>query len=55
MCGQDGEAAGLDPAVLHEALAYYHSNPEEMRRTEARHERAVAQARERSSRTPPEN
>lgn len=49
------ERYDLDIADVYEALAYYHSNPEEMRRVEARHERAAAEARERSSITPPEN
>lgn len=44
---------GLDIADVYEVLAYYHTNPEEMRRVEARHERAVANAEERSSLTPP--
>lgn len=44
---------GLDIADVYEALAYYHTNPEEMRRVEARHERAAANAEERSSLTPP--
>ena len=49
------ERFDLDIADVYEALAYYHSNPTEMRRVEARHERAAAEARERSSITPPEN
>jgi uncharacterized protein (DUF433 family) len=49
------ERYSLDIADIYEALAYYHSNPEEMRRVETRHERAAAEARERSSLTPPEN
>jgi uncharacterized protein (DUF433 family) len=49
------ERYNLDIADIYEALAYYHSNPEEMRRVERRHERAAAEARERSSLTPPEN
>lgn len=49
------ERYNLDIAEVYEALAYYHSNPEEMRRVEERHERALAEARERSSLTPPEN
>lgn len=49
------ERYSLDIADVYEALAYYHSNPEEMRRVEERHERAVAEAKERSSLTPPEN
>ncbi len=49
------ERYDLDIADIYEALAYYHSNPEEMRRVEDRHERAAAEAKERSSLTPPEN
>jgi uncharacterized protein (DUF433 family) len=49
------ERYNLDIADIYEALAYYHSNPEEMRELEARHERAVAEAKDRSSLTPPEN
>jgi len=44
---------GLDIADVYEALAYYHTSPEAMRRVEARHERAVANAEDRSSLTPP--
>jgi uncharacterized protein (DUF433 family) len=47
------ERYNLDIADIYEALAYYHSNPEEMRRVETRHERAAAEAKERSSLTPP--
>lgn len=49
------ERYNLDTADIYEALAYYHSNPEEMRRVEKRHERAAAEARGRSSLTPPDN
>jgi uncharacterized protein (DUF433 family) len=49
------ERYDLDIANIYEALAYYHSNPEEMQRVEERHEKAAAEARERSSLTPPEN
>ena len=49
------ERYDLDIADIYEALAYYYSNPEEMRRVEERHERAAAEAKERSSLTPPEN
>jgi len=48
------ERYNLDIADIYEALAYYHSNPEEMRRVKERHERAVAEAKKRSSLTPPE-
>ncbi|WP_255150107.1 DUF433 domain-containing protein [Halorarius halobius] len=48
------ERYDLDIADVYEALAYYHSNPEEMRRVETRHERAVADAKNRSSLTPPD-
>ncbi|CCQ33115.1 hypothetical protein HLRTI_003346 [Halorhabdus tiamatea SARL4B] len=49
------ERYNLDIANVYEALAYYHNNPEEMRRVEKRHDRAAAEARERSSLTPPES
>ena len=52
--GRVAERFNLDIADVYEALAYYHSNPEEMRRVEERHERAAAAARERSALTPPE-
>ena len=42
----------LDIADVYEALAYYHANPEEMARVENRHERAIAEAKRRSSITP---
>lgn len=45
----------LDIADVYEALAYYHTNPEEMERVETRHERAVEEAKRRSSLTPPGN
>jgi uncharacterized protein (DUF433 family) len=44
----------LDIADVYEALAYYHANPDEMRRAERRHEQAVVEAKERSSLEPPE-
>ena len=44
---------GIDIADVYEALAYYHTNLEEMRRVEARHERAVASGEKRSSLTLP--
>jgi Protein of unknown function (DUF433). len=47
------ERYNVDIADVYEALAYYHANPEEMRRIERRHERAAAEARARSSLTPP--
>ena len=40
---------GLDVGEVYEALAYYHRNPEEMRRVEARHGRAAAEAARRAS------
>jgi uncharacterized protein (DUF433 family) len=49
------ERYNLDIADVYEALAYYHSNPAEMRRVEKRHERAAAEARARSSLDPPED
>jgi uncharacterized protein (DUF433 family) len=49
------ERYNLDIADVYEALAYYHSNPEEMQRVEKRHERAVADAQGRSSLTPPDH
>jgi uncharacterized protein (DUF433 family) len=42
----------LDIADVYEALAYYHANPESMARVESRHERAIAEAKRRSSITP---
>jgi len=45
----------LDIAEIYEALAYYHNNPEEMRLAEKRHDRTAAEARQRSSLTPPES
>ena len=49
------ERYNLDIADVYEALAYYHNRPEEMARVEKRHERATAEAKRRSSLTPPEN
>ena len=49
------ERHNLDIADIYEMFACYQSNPETMRRVEERHERAVAEAKERSSLTPPEN
>ncbi|WP_231754578.1 DUF433 domain-containing protein [Halapricum sp. CBA1109] len=49
------ERYNLDIADVYEALAYYHNNPAEMRRVKERHERAAAEAKERSSLTPPTN
>jgi uncharacterized protein (DUF433 family) len=49
------ERYDLDIADVYEALAYYHSNPEEMRQVETRHEQAVAEAKRRSSLTPPDS
>jgi uncharacterized protein (DUF433 family) len=46
------ERYNLDIADVYEALAYYHNNPEEMRRVEERHDRAVIEAKDRSSLTP---
>jgi len=43
------EEFDLRLADVYEALAYYHSNPEEMRAAEERHERAVKVAKDRSS------
>lgn len=48
------ERFNLDVAAVYEALAYYQRNPGEMREVEERHERAVAEARDRSSLTPPD-
>jgi uncharacterized protein (DUF433 family) len=48
------ERLDLDVADIYEALAYYHATPEEMRRAEARHERAATEARSRSTLSPPE-
>ena len=44
----------LDIADVYEALAYYHSNPEEMRTVEKRRELADSVASDRSSMTPPD-
>lgn len=49
------ERYNLDIADVYEALAYYHTNPEEMRRVEKRHEQAVADAKQRSSLGPPDS
>ncbi|WP_276257983.1 DUF433 domain-containing protein [Haloglomus litoreum] len=43
------ERYDLDIVDINEALAYYHRNPEEMRRVEERHERAAAEAKDRST------
>jgi uncharacterized protein (DUF433 family) len=51
---QVADRHGLDVGAVYEALAYYHRNPEEMRRVEERHGRAAAEARRRSSVTPTE-
>ncbi len=48
------ERYDLDIADIYEALAYYHSSPEEMRRVEDCHKRAAAEAKERSSIIPPD-
>ncbi|QKY15600.1 DUF433 domain-containing protein [Halorubrum sp. CBA1229] len=45
---------GLDVGEVYEALAYYHRNPEEMQRVEARHTRAATEAARQSSVTPEE-
>ena len=42
----------LDIADVYEALAYYHSNPEEMRAIEQRHRRAMDAAARESSLPP---
>lgn len=49
------ERYNLDIADVYEALAYYHSNPEEMEKVEERHRLAAADAEERSSFSPNEN
>jgi len=43
----------LNIAAVYEALAYYHSNLEEMRRVERRHTSADEQSKRRSSLQPP--
>lgn len=43
------ERYDLNIADVYEALAYYHSNPETTRHVGARHERAAADAKRRSS------
>lgn len=47
------ERHGLDLADVYAALAYYHNNPEEMRRVEDRHETAAEEAARRSTLDPP--
>lgn len=47
------ERYNLDVANVYEALAYYHTNPAEMRQVEERHERAIREAKRRSSLEPP--
>jgi uncharacterized protein (DUF433 family) len=49
------ERYNLDIAEIHEAPPYYDNNPEEMRQAEKRHDRTAAEARQRSSLTPPES
>lgn len=49
------ERYNLDIADVYEALAYYHSNPEEMKEVEERHELAEKEARARSSVEPPDH
>jgi len=49
------ERFDLDVATVYEALAYYHANPEAMRAVEARHERAVQEARRQSTLVPPDD
>lgn len=49
------ERYNMDIAAVYEALAYYHSNPEEMARVEERHRTAAKHAEGRSTVTPPEN
>ena len=44
----------LDVAVVYEALAYYHADPAEMRQVDARHERAVTEARDQTDISPPD-
>lgn len=48
------ESHGLDVGDVYAALAYYHANPEEMRRVEERREARAAEAAERTTLTPPE-
>lgn len=48
------EEQGLSVGDVYDALAYYHRNPEEMRRVEARHREAVSEAESRSSLAPDE-
>ena len=45
---------GLNVGDVYDALAYYHRNPEEMCRVEARHRDAASEARSRSSLSPDE-
>lgn len=52
--GRVADRLNLDVADVYEALAYYHANPEEMREVQARHDRAVTAARDRTDISPPE-
>ncbi len=47
------EKYNVDIADVYEALAYYHSNPAEMREVEYHHQEAVKEAERRTSVTPP--
>jgi uncharacterized protein (DUF433 family) len=49
------EKYDIDIANVYEALAYYHSNPTEMRRVERRYRNAIEEAKRRSSLTPPDS
>ena len=44
----------LDLADVYAALAYYHNNPEEMRRVERDRERAIENAEEMTTLSPPD-
>jgi uncharacterized protein (DUF433 family) len=56
--GDDAERVAdqldLEVASVYEALAYYHSNPEEMEAVKRRHEETVTAAKRQSDVTPPD-
>ncbi|GAB3689135.1 hypothetical protein GCM10028857_24130 [Salinarchaeum chitinilyticum] len=49
------ERYDLDIGIVYEALAYYHANPVAMHEVEERHERAIEEAKRRSSVDPSED
>ena len=48
------ERLDLDPADVYAALTYYHANPTEMERVEARRAELANEAAERTTLTPPD-